>query len=457
MKFTTGALIVAAPLLLLGDSSWSLDVDKLLLKRQLRKNSGKRGVRRVQAEEILDVELGSSMSMDLASRGYDGYGSSLSKSSKTGGDKAIPSCVFANPALAFLPEITGPEDEDYFDFAHHNALAYQTIEEGIIANTNFNSINSKDDLATALSNDLSWVAPMGEEVGDNHTKIPIFDDIVSGRVKSLICATAFSFVEGLSGTCGYDAFTSIYASISGLLMQGFAVGVGIEDLNILECTDFGAGADGKTFGETYEFTEEFYDALASYAGIGEDPLCVLANPALMLAKDQIEEVWIMDTGTLSTPTPGGDRPEGGTTKSLFLYHSVLIFNKIEEAVSRGIGLSGFFALGKEIGEGHASFNFGPFEEGYEEFLGAAICETAFDLVEAMSGTCGYHKLESYYATAFGLLMQGFAYGVGLEREDLDILECTETEEGVESACYSVFFSGVDADSFRNIPQMYFPI
>ncbi|EJK70552.1 hypothetical protein THAOC_08077 [Thalassiosira oceanica] len=80
------------------------------------------------------------------------------------------------------------------------------------------------------------------------------------------------------------------------------------------------------------------------------------------------------------------------TKSLFLYHSVLVFNKIEEAVSRGIGMSGFLALGKEIGEGHASFNIGLFEEGYEEFLVAAICETALDLVEAMSGTCGYHKL-----------------------------------------------------------------
>ena len=86
MKFTTVALLVAAPL------AWSLDVDQLLRKRQ-------RGARRVQAEEVLDVELGS-MSMDQTQTYGGAHSSKSSKNSKKGGDVPIPPCVFASPALA---------------------------------------------------------------------------------------------------------------------------------------------------------------------------------------------------------------------------------------------------------------------------------------------------------------------------------------------------------------------
>ena len=88
MKFTTVALLVAAPL------ASSLDVDQLLRKRQ-------RGARRVQAEEevLLDVELGS-MSMDQTQTNGGAHSSKSSKNSKKGGDVPIPPCVFANPALA---------------------------------------------------------------------------------------------------------------------------------------------------------------------------------------------------------------------------------------------------------------------------------------------------------------------------------------------------------------------
>jgi len=88
----------------------------------------------------------------------------------------------------------------------------------------------------------------------------------------------------------------------------------------------------------------------------------------------------------------------------------LIFEKIEVAVSRGIEMNGFAELGKEIAEDHLSL------ANREEYLDAIICETAFDLVQAMSQTCGYEELKSYYAMAYGLLMQqGFAL------EDLGIL------------------------------------
>ena len=91
MKFTTVAFLSAAPLLL-SDGASSLDVDQLLRQRQ-------RGARRVQAEDVLDVELGS-MSMDQTQT-YGGAHSSSksSKNSKKGGEVPIPSCVFANPAL----------------------------------------------------------------------------------------------------------------------------------------------------------------------------------------------------------------------------------------------------------------------------------------------------------------------------------------------------------------------
>ena len=91
MKFTTVALLSAAPLLL-SDGASSLDVDQLLRKRQ-------RGARRVQAEEVLDVELGS-MSMDQTQTYGGAHSSKSSKNSKKGGDVPIPPCVFASPALA---------------------------------------------------------------------------------------------------------------------------------------------------------------------------------------------------------------------------------------------------------------------------------------------------------------------------------------------------------------------
>ena len=77
------------------------------------------------------------------------------------------------------------------------------------------------------------------------------------------------------------------------------------------------------------------------------------------------------------------------------------------------------------------------------YVDAIICETAFDLVQAMSQTCGYEELKSYYSTAFGLLMQGFA--VGLDR-DLYIPDCTETEDGVVSGPFHEF-DGFDLETF----------
>ena len=100
-------------------------------------------------------------------------------------------------------------------------------------------------------------------------------------------------------------------------------------------------------------------------------------------------------------------------------------------------MRGFFEMGKTAGEKHSVDIFqreefrGTFgQPRYAAFIEDIICETAFDLVQAMSQTCGYEELESYYVTAFGLLMQGFA--VGMDLEDLDIRECTETEDGEES-------------------------
>lgn len=90
--FATVAFLAAAPLLL-SDGASSLDVDQLLRKRQ-------RGARRVQAEEVLDVELGS-MSMDQTQTYGGAHSSKSSKNSKKGGgDVPIPPCVFASPALA---------------------------------------------------------------------------------------------------------------------------------------------------------------------------------------------------------------------------------------------------------------------------------------------------------------------------------------------------------------------
>ena len=118
-------------------------------------------------------------------------------------------------------------------------------------------------------------------------------------------------------------------------------------------------------------------------------------------------------------------------------HSKLILEKIEVAVSGNIGMGGFFELGKGIAEKHASLaGFAPFLG--IPFLDALICETAFDLVEAMSQTCGYEELRSFYSTAYGLLMQGFAVGLDF---DLDIRECTETEDGVESGLFRDEFEG----------------
>ena len=89
--FTTVAFLAAAPLLL-SDGASSLDVDQLLRQRQ-------RGARRVQAEDVLDVELGS-MSMDQTQPNGGAHSSKSSKNSKKGGDVSILPCVFTNPALA---------------------------------------------------------------------------------------------------------------------------------------------------------------------------------------------------------------------------------------------------------------------------------------------------------------------------------------------------------------------
>ena len=119
-------------------------------------------------------------------------------------------------------------------------------------------------------------------------------------------------------------------------------------------------------------------------------------------------------------------------------HSTLIFEKINEAVSGGIGMRDFEELGETFAAKHPSFtNITPF------VLDLIICETAFDLVQAMSQTCGYEELKSYYSTAFGLLMQGFA--VGLDR-DLYIPDCTETEDGVVSGPFHEF-DGFDLETF----------
>ena len=69
-----------------------------------------------------------------------------------------------------------------------------------------------------------------------------------------------------------------------------------------------------------------------------------------------------------------------------------------------------------------------------------------DLVQAMSQTCGYKELKSFYATAFGLLMQGFAVGLDF---DLDIRECTETEDGEESGLFRDEFEGFNEKEFEN--------
>ena len=78
------------------------------------------------------------------------------------------------------------------------------------------------------------------------------------------------------------------------------------------------------------------------------------------------------------------------------------------------------------------------------YVDAIICETAFDLVQAMSQTCGYEELKSYYSTAFGLLMQGFAVGLG---RDLYIPDCTETEDGEESEPFRDEFEGFNETRF----------
>ena len=87
MKFTTVALLVAAPL------AWSLDVDQLLRKRQ-------RGARQVQAEEVLlDVELGS-MSMDQTQPNGGAHSSKSSKNSKKGREEVTSrSLRVSSPAL----------------------------------------------------------------------------------------------------------------------------------------------------------------------------------------------------------------------------------------------------------------------------------------------------------------------------------------------------------------------
>jgi len=83
-------------------------------------------------------------------------------------------------------------------------------------------------------------------------------------------------------------------------------------------------------------------------------------------------------------------------------------------------MSGFFELGKDIAEKHASLAVSHHSSGSHSSMPSSVCETAFDLVEAMSLTCGYEELRSFYSTAYGLLMQGFAVGLDF---DLDIREC----------------------------------
>ena len=70
-------------------------------------------------------------------------------------------------------------------------------------------------------------------------------------------------------------------------------------------------------------------------------------------------------------------------------------------------MRGFFEMGKTAGEKHSDdiFQRDEFRETwgqpeYAAFIEDFICETVFDLVQAMSQTCGYEELESYYVTAF---------------------------------------------------------
>ena len=119
-------------------------------------------------------------------------------------------------------------------------------------------------------------------------------------------------------------------------------------------------------------------------------------------------------------------------------HLKALIELIQKAVIDGSTYSDFFELGWESAGEHPSLAvLGP-------FLDAVICENAFDLVEAMSQTCGYEELKSFYATAFGLFIQGFADGID---RDLYIPDCTETEDGVESGPFHEF-EDFDEDTFK---------
>lgn len=150
---------------------------------------------------------------------------------------------------------------------------------------------------------------------------------------------------------------------------------------------------------------------------------------LKLTNDQLEEVRVPD-GRLGE----------------FVDHSGAILWTIQDGEEQDFDVEAYYMEGMTIGEAHKSISLP------EDAIVAATCETTFDINQAMSETCGYSELKEYYATASAFMMQGFATGVGLN--DVNILECTETEDDVESEMFGMLFSVNQEEELENLNMIY---
>jgi len=130
----------------------------------------------------------------------------------------LDECVFANPALEQAKALKGPTDSDSLDdlIAHSelvNEMFYTCVSEW-----------------TTEKMDSQDVFDKGMEVGKAH--IPFFESLMDDddtKKAELICGLASTLISQMEDTCHYDEWKHAYASVSTIMMDGFAAGVGFED------------------------------------------------------------------------------------------------------------------------------------------------------------------------------------------------------------------------------------
>jgi len=127
-------------------------------------------------------------------------------------------CVFANPALEhakYLKNATGHEDHDLL------------IAHAITVNDMFYDCVSK---WTKEEIHSQAVFDKGEGAASLHlTLVFILSGVSEEEKLSVICGMANTLVTQMQDTCSYNEWMHAYESVSAILMDGFAYGMGYDD------------------------------------------------------------------------------------------------------------------------------------------------------------------------------------------------------------------------------------